>query len=187
MNSNVARVKEIITEHNLNITRVADRLGMSRETLSRVIHFKRKAGDNVASALAQFIRDYEAGISLQPYIKKKRVQKLPPAPHILQHNERWIVGFDSKYTINTNGQVYSVRSKRYLNGVNNGYGYLQICLSGRMTYIHRLVGCAFIPNPDNKPQINHKDGNKQNNTVENLEWVTAKENQIHAVKIGLRG
>ena len=52
-------------------------------------------------------------------------------------------------------------------------------------YLHRLIAETFIENPEKKEQVNHKDGNKVNNIVENLEWVTNQENQIHKCKIGL--
>lgn len=69
------------------------------------------------------------------------------------------------------------------------YGYVKVRFRNRGKVknhsVHVLVGLAFIPNPTNKPQINHKDGNKQNNHVDNLEWCTGEENQQHAFKTGL--
>lgn len=69
-------------------------------------------------------------------------------------------------------------------------GYNRISLTVNSIQItakrHRLVACKFIPNINNKPQVNHKDGNKLNNHVSNLEWCTNSENQTHALKTGLK-
>ena len=68
-----------------------------------------------------------------------------------------------------------------------GYGYVTMCAHGQThsATIHSLVAKAFIPNPENKPEVNHIDGNKHNNCVENLEWVTREENMHHARVHGL--
>jgi len=92
--------------------------------------------------------------------------------------------------ITENGEVYRLKKGQMAlsKGYHcNGYLYTSICENKRQKHIgiHRLVAEAFIPNPDNFPQINHKDGNKQNNHIENLEWCTAEQNMRHAAQIGL--
>lgn len=105
-------------------------------------------------------------------------------------NEKFVLlPFDDKYAVSEKGDVINVRSGRTLRTVlNNGYVKVQLSTNGiRRSYpVHRLVARAFVPNPDNKPYVNHKDGNKENNCFNNLEWVTAKENDAHARKTGLK-
>ena len=78
---------------------------------------------------------------------------------------------------------------RLINPSVQRQGYLLVDLSikgiSKKFIAHRMVARAFIPNPENKPQVNHKDGIKSNNHVSNLEWVTASENVLHSFRIGL--
>ena len=105
-------------------------------------------------------------------------------------DEIWldIEGYEGLYQISNKGRVKSLYngSERILKSYDNGHGYLIVALtkesSLKFIMIHRLVAQAFIPNPENKPQVNHKDENKKNNCVDNLEWATAKENSNYGTR-----
>lgn len=122
----------------------------------------------------------------------------------MQEQEIWkdVVGYEGLYQVSNLGRVKSVARyidrhakhvihKKYikekiLKQCNNAAGYpcVNLCNKGihKTSRVHRLVAIAFIPNPENKEQINHKDGNRANPNVNNLEWVTNTENQIHSWK-----
>ena len=113
-----------------------------------------------------------------------------------------VVGYEKSYEVSNLGRVRSKR--RFVSGRGRGlhasggrlikpfnrYAYVGVVLSqnGKATqyYLHRVVATAFVPNPNNRAEVNHKDGDKHNNVASNLEWVSHSENGLHAYRIGLR-
>ncbi|RSK46110.1 NUMOD3 domain-containing DNA-binding protein [Hymenobacter perfusus] len=100
------------------------------------------------------------------------------------------IGEAQSYYVSPCGAVYSTLSDRCLTIADNGIGYRQVFLKldnglDKWRKLHRLVAQRFIPNPEGKPDVNHKNGDKAQNDVGNLEWVTKKENTRHAYATGL--
>ena len=100
---------------------------------------------------------------------------------------RDVVGYEGLYAVTSCGKVWSYRSQKFLKPYEDGGKYLKVHLSkngvGKQFKVHRLVAQAYIPNPEDKPMVNHRDENKQNNCVNNLEWVTASENTKYGTNI----
>jgi len=96
----------------------------------------------------------------------------------------------TKYSVTKSGKIINNNTGRVLKLHNNGNGYSKVTLTVMGVQIqknvHRLVAMHYVDNPENKKQVNHKNGIKSDNRASNLEWVTNSENQIHAHKTGLK-
>ena len=108
--------------------------------------------------------------------------------------EEWksIKNWEDLYEVSNLGNIKNIKTNKLLKGDINNYGYHRVCLyhnnKKKRYFRHRLVAEHFIHNDDieNKKFVNHIDGDKSNNTVDNLEWVTQSENEKHAFKTGLK-
>lgn len=112
----------------------------------------------------------------------------------MENNMVDIPGYEGKYGATRTGEVYSYnygrqgilkKLKLFVN--SEGYQFTCLFMNGKQKNlaVHRIVALSFIPNEKNKPEVNHKDCNRLNNNVENLEWSTRKENVLHAYNLGL--
>lgn len=130
-------------------------------------HYKNLSLENIEGEIWKDIKDYECYYQISNMGRVKTLKR---------------------YAINKLGNnilVKNIIRKQWTHSV----GYLNVWLkkngNKKQFFVHRLVAMEFISNNENKPTVNHKDGNKKNNNIENLEWNTHKENSIHAYKKGL--
>jgi hypothetical protein len=102
------------------------------------------------------------------------------------NNEIWkeIPDTNGRYLISSLGNVYSKISKKVLKPYNIN-GYVRVEINNKNRRVHRLVGDSFVPNPHNKPFINHINADKRDNRAVNLEWCTTEENNLHSEMMGL--
>jgi hypothetical protein len=127
--------------------------------------------------------DETGKIDTNKTIKKDKIQEAQ-----LLENEVWkeiplhLTSNRPNYYVSSLGRY---KNKERIINVKYSSGYKRVRIGDVKYLLHRLVAFTFIPNPENKAQVNHIDGNKLNNSVDNLEWVTNQENQIHKVKTGL--
>ena len=98
-----------------------------------------------------------------------------------------IKGYEGHYAVSDTGKVYSIKNKKELKPSLHPTGYYVVKLYknniAKNYRVHRLVAEAFIPNPNGKPTVNHKSGNKIDNRVGNLEWATYLENNLHSIHV----
>ncbi len=124
--------------------------------------------------------DYQKNymIEYNKMLKEKKLQKKEEQLEKIMKEDLWfeIKGYNKKYFINQDLQILNTTSLRFLKVINNVNGYQYVSLDGELKLYHRIIGSIFVPNPLNKAEINHKDGNRWNNAISNLEWLSHAEN-----------
>jgi hypothetical protein len=157
--------------------------------LQALVEDKRKYR-NYEHACNEIIKRYFNG--LPAYTVDEDTRDIPPSEEELKNEEWKSIEDFPLYEVSTLGRVRSLFGKmpkpRKFSIIKQGYRQLPLSKNGSQKFflVHRLVAAAFLPNPEGKPDVNHKDGNKANNRLCNLEWVTSNENQTHSVTAGIR-
>ena len=127
---------------------------------------------------------------MQDHVKPGELLEQPKGQSAAKENGEIFkpIDLNPKYSVSNFGRVRNNKTNKILSPRNlQGYQRVAFYVDGKPTdfRIHRLVAKAFIPNPENKPQVNHINGNKSDNHVNNLEWCTNGENVRHALRTGL--
>lgn len=121
-------------------------------------------------------RKVVADWKINRFIECVQTLNVNPNDGVLVHNN--YVAFPS-------GIIVNLRGKEMIGHIDR-CGYREVILNGKQYRVHRVIATAFVPNPDDKSCVNHIDGNKTNNNVNNLEWVTHSENTLHSFANGLQ-
>lgn len=124
------------------------------------------------------------GINKVVRAERKTIKSFP------DKSKKWrdIPGYEGLYIATIDGDVYGVKRSTYIKHFKNKFSYMvvSLCKNGKCgsVGVHRIIALCFIPNPLNKPEVNHIDSNPSNNSINNLEWVTEKENAVHSMLKG---
>ena len=147
------------------------------------MQYWRKGKDGNYSKFKQIMRASKKAYSER--MANYKISKSNENASDLKAEWKLIEGFDGIYSVSNYGEVRNNKTGRLMKQRKTEKGYLRVGLTNngkpKCMRVHRLVAQAFIPNPDDKPEVNHIDFNKENNCVNNLEWVTGKENAKHSL------
>ena len=171
-------INKLLSDANLEITKTLDNNIPNRQS-DKKIKLNKKTNrelDNKNIKVSDSVLEDKLNLNNESLDIHKYIQQIKNYP---------------QYLIDKMGNVYIAETMSIRKGVSNQNGYIRVMLSKKCKtknfYVHRLVADAFIPNPKNLPYVNHKDANRKNNSVENLEWCSSQQNMLHDSKLRKTG